>query len=182
MLLDDFIRFLRIKKVKKYIPKNIVLCDLGCGPSAYLLNLLKAKIEKGVGIDKKIKQTFKENLKLINFNIQKQIPLPDKSVDYLTMLAVLEHLDYPEQVLKECWRILKNKGYLIITVPSPIADPILNFLAYKLKLIEKEELDDHKHYFYVKKLKKILNEAGFQILKIKKFELGFNIFILAIKQ
>jgi len=181
MLLDDFIRFLRIKKVKKYIPKNIVLCDLGCGPSAYLLNLLKAKIEKGVGIDKKIKQISKENLKLINFEIQKQIPLPDESINCLTMLAVLEHLDYPEQILKECWRVLKKNGYLIITVPSPIADPVLNFLAYKLKLIENKEIDDHKHYFSIKKLDEILKQTGFQVLKIKKFEFGFNVFILAIK-
>ena len=182
MLLDNFIRFLRIKKVKKYIPKNVVLCDLGCGPTAFFLNLLKTKIEKGVGIDKKIKQVSRENLKLINFEIQKQILLPDKSIDCLTMLAVLEHLNYPEQVLKECWRVLKKNGFLIITVPSPIADPVLRFLAYKLKLIETKELEDHKHYFSVKKLSKILKQTGFQVLKLKKFEFGFNIFVLAVKQ
>ncbi|MBL7141886.1 methyltransferase domain-containing protein [Patescibacteria group bacterium] len=182
MLLDDFIRFLRERKVKKYIQKDIVLCDLGCGPEAHFLNLVKSRIKKGIGIDKKIKKGSKENLEFINLKIQKQIPLPDESVDCITMLAVLEHLNYPERVLEECWRILKKDGYLIITIPAPIADPVLNFLAYKLKVIDAEEIEDHKHYFSVKKLKKPLKQAGFKVLKIKKFEFGFNIFILATKQ
>lgn len=179
---DKLIRFLRTKKVKKYIPSNIVLLDIGCGTEAYMLNLVKQRIKKGIGFDKKGKNKKTGNLKLINLKIQKQIPLSDKSVDYITMLAVLEHLDYPDEILKECWRVLKKRGYLIITVPAPIADMVLNLLAYKLKIIDKEELDDHKQYFSLPKIKKTLNKAGFDIIKAKKFEFIFNIFILAQKK
>lgn len=42
------------------------------------------------------------------------------------MLAVLEHLNYPEDILKEI-RSLKNDGRLIITVLSKIAKPITDF-------------------------------------------------------
>ena len=181
MLLDNFIRFLRIKKVKKYVNKDIVLCDLGCGPEAYFLYLMSPRIRKGIGIDKKVFLKSEKNLEFLNLELKKDLPLPDKSIDCVTMLAALEHLEYPGQILKECWRVLKKDGKLIITVPAPIADPILNFLTYKLKLVDRKEIEDHKHYFSVKKLKGLLKEAGFERLKIKKFELGFNIFILAIK-
>ncbi len=125
--LDKLIRFLRVRKVKKYISEGVVLLDIGCGQEAYFLNLLKDKIKKGLGFDKKIKDQSDQKIKLINLEIKKKIPLPDKSVDYITMLAVLEHLDYPKEVLKECHRVLKDKGFLIITVPAPLAGPVLNF-------------------------------------------------------
>jgi len=181
MLLDYFIRFLRVGIARKHIPQNVVLCDLGCGPEAYLLNLLKKNLKRGIGIDKKAKEEKIGNLEIINFNIQKRVPLPDQSVDYLTMLAALEHFIYPREVLRECWRVLKNGGYLIITIPAPISDLFLNFMAYKLKIIDKTEVSDHKYYFSLLQLKNILIQEGFEMIKAKKFEFGFNIFILARK-
>ncbi len=181
MLLDDFIRFLRTKKVLKYIPPGAILFDLGCGKDAHLLNLLKKKIKQGIGIDKKVLSREFDNLKLIKMDLRKQIPLANESVDYLTILAVLEHLDYPEEVLKECHRVLKTGGYLLITVPAPITDLVLNFLAYKLRIIDREELEDHKRYFPMPKIKEIIKNAGFSLIKAKKFELIFNFFILAKK-
>ena len=50
------------------------------------------------------------------------------------MLAVLEHLDHPIEIVKEIERILKPKGKLILTVPSRNSKPVLEFLAYKLKI------------------------------------------------
>jgi SAM-dependent methyltransferase len=45
------------------------------------------------------------------------IPLPDRSVDMVLLTEVLEHLEYPVAALRECRRILKSEGSIIITTP-----------------------------------------------------------------
>lgn len=45
------------------------------------------------------------------------IPLAAESVDILFLCEVLEHLNAPDQALKEAHRILKSGGYIFIDVP-----------------------------------------------------------------
>lgn len=55
-----------------------------------------------------------------------KIPLKDSSIDTFMLCEVLEHLENPDQILRECFRIIKRGGYGIITMPFlfPIhADP-----------------------------------------------------------
>jgi len=54
------------------------------------------------------------------------IPVNGENFDMVILAEVLEHLEEPESVLKECNRILKKEGKLIATIPFlfPIhADP-----------------------------------------------------------
>lgn len=46
-----------------------------------------------------------------------QLPIPDESMDIAVMTEVLEYLDNPETALKEAWRVLKQGGCAIISVP-----------------------------------------------------------------
>ena len=45
------------------------------------------------------------------------IPVEDESFDIVMLAEVLEHLENPMDVLKECKRVLKKDGKLIITMP-----------------------------------------------------------------
>lgn len=54
------------------------------------------------------------------------IPLPDKCVDFVLLIEVLEHLENPLIVLNEINRILKDNGKLFMSIPFlfPVhADP-----------------------------------------------------------
>lgn len=73
-----------------------------------------------------------DNIEIIESNLNDKILLDDNSVDIITSMAIIEHLNCPEQYLKEVHRILKPDGTLIMTVPSVYAKPVLEFLAYKL--------------------------------------------------
>lgn len=78
------------------------------------------------------------------------------------MLAVLEHIEYEESILQEIYRILKPSGKLVLTVPSIWAKPVLEFLAYRLKIVDEHEIRDHKRYYSRKSLRSILVEkSGF---------------------
>lgn len=176
--MDKFLRWLRIRKIRPHIPKSAVLCDIGCGPGAQLLRDLSRYIKEGIGLDKKVEARRFGNIMLKNVELLEELPLPDKSADIVTMLAVLEHLEKPVEILREVKRILKPGGQLLITVPTPPNKLVGEFLAYRLHLIDAAEYQDHKRYYSKELLKKHLWEAGFDIsqAKLKYFELGMNLF------
>lgn len=44
-------------------------------------------------------------------------PFKNNEFDYILMSSILEHLDYPEKVIEEVWRISKNNAHILIIVP-----------------------------------------------------------------
>lgn len=45
------------------------------------------------------------------------IPVPDDHFDAILCIAVLEHVENPEEVMHELFRVLKPRGHLILEVP-----------------------------------------------------------------
>jgi SAM-dependent methyltransferase len=113
-------------------------------------------------------------------DLTKKFPLPDKTADVVTMLAVLEHLPKPERVVKEAFRILKPGGVFLVTVPSQMSEPILEFLA-KIGLVRDEMIDQHETYFTHELLRKVAKEAGFKEVEVNSWELGCNTFMRSVK-
>lgn len=176
--IDRIIEKMRFRKVIRYIPKSCILLDFGCGDDYNLIRYLKKHIRMGIGIETKIKNDVHNgNLSIYN-DIAK---VKNNSVDVITSLAVLEHLNAPLKILIELNRVLKEGGRIIITTPSPLSKPILEFLAFNLKIISEEEIRDHKHYFNKKELRSIFKKAGFKGIKIKSFQFGLNNRLIARK-
>ena len=179
---DKILRWLRLRKVVKYIPKGSIICDIGCGEDAYFLKKISGLIKYGFGFDEKVKSCKDSNLEFKKIKISKDIPLTDKECDTVTMIATLEHLLVPQLILNEAFRILKKDGKLILTIPTPLSRPILEFLAFKLKLIDEKEVKDHKNYFWPKDIKKMLLESGFEEKNIKNYFFEFHLNSLIIAQ
>lgn len=181
--LDKLLRWLRYKKVINYIPKNSIVCDIGCGKEGYFLKKISNFIKYGIGFDERIEDQKGEKYELKKLKIFKEIPLEKEKCDVVTMVAVLEHLSNPQEVLNEGFRILKKEGRLVLTSPTPLAKPILEFLAFKLGVIDKKEIEGHKNYFRRKDIKIMLLKSGFEEKKIKNqfFEFFLNNLIIAQK-
>ncbi len=187
-ILDEIMWRMRTHQIQKRLPKNKLdkVADFGCGKTApFLRKLLKTnKIKKAIGVDLDPDFSFSnENLKLIKEDLNKKLPIQDAELDVVLSLATLEHLDSYMLHLKEINRVLKKGGRLILTTPSPLGKPVLEFLAYRLKIIDKREIEDHRRYFNSKMLKESLQKAGFKSLNITTgtFQLGMNNIVLAIK-
>lgn len=178
MIIDKIFRDLRRNQILKYILVNSVVCDVGCGREGYFLKEISHRIRTGYGFDIKA-EYYKDNKIEIRENDLENgnIPLKDQAVDTVVMLAVLEHLKEPEKIIKEISRILKNNGCFYLTTPSRMAKGILEFLAFKLKIINKNDILDHKKYFTPKEIMELLSGAGFkkENITIKYFEFGLNI-------
>ena len=179
--LDRFFRQERFERIKKEISVNSVVCDLGCGKDAQLLKSIAGFFKGGIGLVGAVENYRDSKLDFRNVKIEKNLPLDNESCDIITIAAFLEHLSYPQEVLNECFRCLKPLGKLIITAPTPLAKPILEFLAFNLNLIDRKEISDHKNYFWPKNLKQMLSRAGFNGKNVKShfFELFFNSLIVA---
>jgi ubiquinone/menaquinone biosynthesis C-methylase UbiE len=178
--IEPLLQKLRIRQALPYIKKDDVLLDIGCDDPSMLLLQVKDLIAKGYGIDIVVQPKKMGKIEILRQDLQEKIEFKSKSADVITMLAVLEHMKYPEKMVRECYRILKPGGKLVITVPSPRNKPLLELLA-KVGMVRREMIEQHVNYFSKKSLELLLTTAGFKHVRVKLFELGFNTFAVGQK-
>lgn len=176
-ILEPLLRKMRLKQVLPYLRQypNCRLLDIGCGWEAKLLRAVEPYIDSGIGVDFKAPAFKTDKLKTLSLTLQDKLPFKDASFDLITMLAVMEHLENDEAILKECARLLRPGGGLLITVPSWYAKPVLEFLSYKLNLINPAEIRDHKRYYNKEDLVALV--GGIDRLQLKNhayFQWRFN--------
>lgn len=180
-IFEPFFRRLRFRKVLKLIPKSATVVDVGCGHTPNLLNSMSSIIDLGIGIDPLVKNHSSGKIKLISQMLTARMAIPSNFADVVTLVAVLEHLENPSQVLRECFRVLKPGGKVILTTPTPFAKPVLEFLAFRLGLVSPREIAEHKSYFLKKDLMDHLSSVGFVQVHHSYFEFFFNNFCFASK-
>lgn len=118
-----------IKRIKKdFLDKDTKgkkLIDIGSGSGYVSIEMAKTGMdviacditEKYLEFIDKYKKLFSlENLKLINCSADK-IPIKSNSVDYVVASAILEHLVFEKEAIKEWKRILKPGGKIFLAVP-----------------------------------------------------------------
>lgn len=180
-ILEPILRRIRFDMVLKHVRAGSVVVDLGCGHTPNFLNRLQSYISQGVGIDPLIKSGKKGRIRLLSKFLSDRIPLKNNFADHVTLTAVLEHLDDPTSLLKEAHRILKPGGTLLLTTPSPLNKPLLEFLSFKLGVVSQREIAEHKRYFWKKELVDSLKSVGFKKIKHSYFEFYLNNFASATK-
>lgn len=174
-LVDKIIIAYRTRKILKLIKDKDkgVVYDFGCGNNILVKKLNESGYD-AYGID------VEDGDRVICADLNGRLPIEDNVADYVVSLANIEHLDEPQFNMQEAYRILKPGGTLFLTTPSPRAKPILEFMVF-VKIIVKEEVEDHKQYFTKKSLCKMLKCAGFSNLKVSCFQFTLNILAVAIK-
>lgn len=80
------------------------------------------------------------------------IPEKDESFDAIMCIELFEHIPEPIKAIKEFYRLLKRRGYLILTAPFC---SLTHFAPYHF-------YSGYNRYFYAHHLK----EAGFEIMEI----------------
>ena len=177
-ILEPLLRKMRIRRVISTIRQypNCALLDVGCGWEAKLLQTLAPEIGSGTGIDRVAPDITRPRIKTIQVDLDGAFPFEDGAFDVVTMLAVLEHLNQPILALREIRRVLKPAGALVITVPSHAAKPVLEFLAFRLKIVSAEQIADHKRYWDRTDLENAAMEVGLEMKVHRYFQFGFNNF------
>jgi ubiquinone/menaquinone biosynthesis C-methylase UbiE len=179
--LEPLLRKMRIRRVLPYIRahKDCRLLDIGCGWEARFLREVEPFIVSGVGLDFNAPELTDGKIRTQRLTLADRLPYADASFDLVTMLAVLEHLEQPKAILREIHRVLRPGGELVLTVPSKAAQPVLEFLAFRLGVVSRAEIADHKAYYDREALTTLLEEAGLVVTTHCYFQFWMNNFCVA---
>ena len=185
-ILEPVARYFRFKQGLKYVNKRNknVIVDLGCGPKIRFYHHCKKNgliFNQYIGIDPLARSKSIKLIKLIKHPLEDQILLPSNSADYVVGFAFIEHIDNPQLIAKEIIRVLKKGGRAILTTPTPNSKKILEFMAYKLGMISKREIREHKHYFTKHELIRLFKNLSVTNITHFYFECKLNQIIIVDK-
>jgi len=175
--LDLFICRWRSRIVRRFLRPGATILDFGCGHQALFLRAVQPDLRLGIGLDYDATPGKPAaNLELQNFHFKDRFEFSDGTFDHVTILAVLEHipLDQVSVLFREFHRILKDGGSVLLTTPTPASQPLLEFLAFRLKIISGPEIADHKHYWSEADLRALAGREGFSCSTYTTFQFGLN--------
>lgn len=142
-------------------PKNSIL-DIGAG-GGYFLSLFNKNFDRlGIEFSKQAALMGERNfgLKILSGDLKSNYnSIKDTTFDFVTMNNVLEHLYDPKKELRMVHSLLKDDGYLIISVPNFNS---INSRFYKQYWYH---LDPPRHvvHYSAKTLAYLLSSSGFDI-------------------
>jgi SAM-dependent methyltransferase len=138
------------------------LLDIGTGFGFFLVEMKKRGWDPGgVEISQKAMDYARNILGLtILPGPLEKAGFPDKDFDAVTAFYVVEHLSHPMDFFRECYRILKPGGVILLRYPhtTPIKN-LLRFLGIKNRLYD---LPAHLSDFSPKIIQRCLEKIGFE--------------------
>lgn len=176
-ILEPLARYFRFQQSVPFLPneKLLTVLDIGCGPTVPFYDFLlksKRKIKKYWAVDvlpKSLKSP--KVLKLL----KNTTDIKTSSCDLVVSFAVLEHVDEPKRIISESIRVLKKGGVAIFTSPSKKSKWLLEFLSFRLGMISSREIKEHKRYFQIEDLLKLVKPYKRLVaFHHEYFELGMN--------
>lgn len=183
--LDLFICRWRSRIVRRFLTPGSTILDFGCGHQALFLRGVQRDIRSGIGLDYDAAPGRPAaNLEIQNFHFKDRFAFAAGAFDHVTILAVLEHipLDQVSVLFREFHRILKDGGSVLLTTPTPASKPLLEFLAFRLRIISGPEIADHKHYWNRSDLHALAARDGFTLETYRTFQAGLNSFAVLRRQ
>ena len=160
-----FLRDMFLRQISTLPKSSTGLClDVGCGTGEYLCRLVKQGQYKGIGLDplkESSLKVFKHRIEGSNLSneiglinaVGEYLPIKEDCVQLCIMTAALDHVNNPNQTLKEIQRVLALDGYFML-LQSVVRTKKPNF---------KEEM--HLNDFTMADLKRLLKP--FRIEKIR---------------
>jgi SAM-dependent methyltransferase len=170
-VLDRVLQNWRSRMARTWIPLGANVLDIGCHQGEFLHGL-GGHIGPSVGLDPLAAATNSSRHALLPLAFAEPVPFADGSFDVVTMLATFEHIRDREPLGRECHRLLRPGGRVIITVPSPRVDLVIDVLC-RLRLADGMSLEEH-HGFDPRTTPEFFVRNGFTLERWHCFQLGLN--------
>lgn len=152
----------RFREILKFRKKGIIL-DIGCAAGFFLSVAGECGWEaKGIENSEFAASFAKENFSFEIFPSFEEARFQPGSFDAITMWDYLEHVSDPLMQLRNCHAVLKNDGFLFMTMPD-VESLFSRLFKSKWIGIKKE----HLFYFSSKTIKGLLDKAGFRMLSAR---------------
>ena len=162
-----------LKSLRLLLKKDkFTLLDVGCSSGAFLSTAKHYGCEVvGVEPAKKAAKVAQNNGVEVYPCLLHQAKLTDNSFDAITIFEVVEHLVNPADLMKECYRLLKPNGILLIGTG--------NTDSWTVRIMKEKwdyfgvHNDGHVNFFNIDSLKKLTHSIGFTTEKIQTHGIKF---------
>ncbi len=148
--------------------------DVGCGANNFIRSY-----GNGVGVDvfpwEGCDQVVKDAANL---------PFKANDFDTVSFLACINHIPNREEALMEASRVLKPDGRLLLTMITPRWGKFIHWIRFRNDPDHKDRHIDHDHELLgmsKKQIETLLKNAGFRLVKRKRFVFGLNNLYVALK-
>ena len=169
--LDRFLQYWRIRVASRWISAGSRILDVGCYRGE-LFRFLGDRIGPSVGLDPLAPETSNPRYRLIAQAFCEPLPFPEASFDVVALLATLEHIEDKEPLARECRRLVRPNGRVIVTVPGRVVDGLLGVLV-GLHLADGMSLEQH-HGFEPQETVGLFLRHGFALEHRSRFQAGVN--------
>jgi ubiquinone/menaquinone biosynthesis C-methylase UbiE len=161
------------------------LLDVPAGEGALAERLLTAGFE--VTCCDLYPEIFRlSGVRITQGDLNGELPFTDQSFDYLTCLEGLEHIENPQQAIREFARMLRPGGTVIVSIPNILnIEERFKWLLYgytshfkpmtrthvarlRAEYDNREEIAAHVNPIGYSELRYILEKNGFQILGVHR--------------
>ena len=131
----------------------------------------------GIDIQKTKKPENYSKVLRLNLNTDR-IPYPDNTFDTVLCGDVIEHVENPSQLLRECNRVLKKQGKLILSTPHANHwwTTLHNWI---FPFIKDRDVGEHLSNWTKLDMIRLLKKNGFKVKKI--YGVSFDIPLLKLK-
>lgn len=174
-LLTPWLRESRNRAASRYVHGAVL--DIGCGLGTIIPMLPAGQPYVGVDVSEALIQYLRGEFPGQRFEVRdvdhEPLNLGDQRFDTVLMLAVIEHLHHPEQVLLEVRRYLQPDGRLILTTPTPLGHRVHRW-GTRLGLFVPEAATGHRWQFDLAGITQLLAQAGLRVEHYRRFQLGLN--------
>lgn len=147
-----------------YLPArpNGRLLDVGCGSGTTMqLMTQKGWVATGIDFDENAVQNARTKGLDARLGELSSQNFANETFDAVVMGHVIEHVPHPLELIKECRRVLKKGGVLVITTPNADS-PCSRYYGRNWRGLETPR---HLQVFTTKSLGKIAHYAGFSAVK-----------------
>jgi 2-polyprenyl-3-methyl-5-hydroxy-6-metoxy-1,4-benzoquinol methylase len=180
-LLSGFLETQRLRQASQHIKGGDKVLDLACN-EGHLIDFLPANVNY-VGID--INETAIEQAQQLHpshefmvADLSDSLPADlHQLFNVIVMLALLEHIPQPQNLLRVAAQALQPTGRIVVTTPSPWGRQVHDIGA-RLGMFSKEAAKEHETFLGKRTLYQIAHDAGLEVDTFRYFLLGFNQLII----
>jgi 2-polyprenyl-3-methyl-5-hydroxy-6-metoxy-1,4-benzoquinol methylase len=177
--LGQFFNQRRLKKSLNLVQKKVKLADIGCGFDSTLSRPIWNNFREvhlfDLSINSLIASYSGSKVELYIGDIMETTMMANSNYDFVICNNVLEHLDFPVNLLSQIYNNMHEGSILFITVPSWRGKFFLEMAAFKFSAAPKFEMEDHRRYYDKWDLWREIRAAGFMPSKIKISSVKFGL-------
>jgi 2-polyprenyl-3-methyl-5-hydroxy-6-metoxy-1,4-benzoquinol methylase len=152
---------------------NIHILDVGCSNGSFvsIANSLGLRAEGVDPSENAITDGFKKGLNL-HTGFLDEVAFPDNSFDAITLYEVIEHVSDSSSLFKECARILRPNGILLVGTGN-VDSWTRRIKKHNWDFFDMEKHGGHINFFSPKSLSILAPRVGFRVVKIDTSSVKF---------